>query len=343
MILNQTHEYTHRFPAAVENRFFRSFDGSWLSSIGLGTYIDPVREMDEARAIKSIVASVKAGCNVIDTAANYSDGEAIAFIGIALRELARLGIPREELIVVVKIGYVPETVLKSGKFSLRSDEFAERGHSIHPSVLHDQLKSCIDLLGVSYIDYVLLHNVEEQFLKFGHEVGLFRTLKAFEYLESRVGHEFRAYGVSSWSCFRLPVGHPALIPIGAFVARAGEVAGEAHSFRVIQLPINICMGEAMYLRNHWIERDGEFGSTLEYCQQGNLAVFASAPLAKGSAIHIVSPELKALYKGNLTPSQLALQFVRSLPGVTCGLVGMVGIEHVAENLMLNSCMPEYVA
>jgi aryl-alcohol dehydrogenase-like predicted oxidoreductase len=44
------------------------------------------------------------------------------------------------------------------------------------------------------------------------------------------------------------------------------------------------------------------------------------------------PSMHELFPAQRTDAQRALAFVRSLPGVTCALVGTRSLDHLAENL-----------
>jgi predicted aldo/keto reductase-like oxidoreductase len=94
---------------------------------------------------------------------------------------------------------------------------------------------------------------------------------------------------------------------------AGEVGGEDHGFRFIQLPFNAAMPQAITLANETL--DGESLTVVEAARRLDVTVVASA----------------SLLQGRIDP-QTAIEFFNSAPGVTTALIGMSRVEHVEENL-----------
>ena len=115
-----TERYRQRFAGTIPEEHFRARDGCMLSSIGLGTYLgDPDDATDDAYQ-QAIVAAVRSGCNVLDTAINYRHQRSERAIARAIRCLQdEHAILREELFVSTKGGYVPF----DGDYP---DEFLER-------------------------------------------------------------------------------------------------------------------------------------------------------------------------------------------------------------------------
>src|ERR1044072_9116854 len=81
---------------------------SYLTSIGIGTYLGNADDATDASYVRAIVRAVQLGCNVIDTAANYRFQRSERSIGRALEILANEhGIGREQLVICTKGGYIP--------------------------------------------------------------------------------------------------------------------------------------------------------------------------------------------------------------------------------------------
>ncbi len=119
------------------------------------------------------------------------------------------------------------------------------------------------------------------------------------------------------------------------VELAGEVGGEAHGFRFIQLPFNLAMPEALTLINQ--EIDGEQITLLEAAQALGVTVVSSASIFQGRVAHGLPETVRAPLGSLASDAQTAIQFVRSTPGVTTALVGMSTAAHVEENLELTRC------
>ena len=116
-----------------------------------------------------------------------------------------------------------------------------------------------------------------------------------------------------------------------------EVGGDQHRFRVIQLPFNLAMPEALTAANHSVE--GEPLSTLEAAERLDITVMCSASIYQAKLAHNLPPFVAEALKGMSTDAQRAIQFVRSAPGVTTALVGMSQRSHVEENMMVAKTPP----
>ena len=113
--------------------------------------------------------------------------------------------------------------------------------------------------------------------------------------------------------------------------------GRDHHFRIVQLPVNLAMTEAVTMRNQPV--DGRLGSLVEAADHHGIAVVASASLLQGKLAGPLPEVLARAMVGCTTDAQRAIQFVRSTPGVTTALVGMRRHEHVADTLALARIPP----
>ena len=104
-----TQAFTDRMNAqhpAFEAHAYRRLTGTDLitSKIGYGTY--RIHDQDETQA-ETLESAIEAGCNLIDTSSNYTDGGSETLIGNVLQKMISAGeITREEIIIVSKVGYM---------------------------------------------------------------------------------------------------------------------------------------------------------------------------------------------------------------------------------------------
>jgi aryl-alcohol dehydrogenase-like predicted oxidoreductase len=326
-----TPEGTERYQARFEDRaaknHFRKQQGLVLSSIGIGTYLGNADETTDSNYANAVVRAVQLGANVIDSAANYRFQRSERSIGRALQTLAsEHEFAREELVICTKGGYLPfdgspprnvreyvaETFVKPGIASF--DDIVGGSHCMTPSYLQNQLEQSLRNMKLECVDVYYIHNPESQLGHVSAPEFYARLKLAFERLEqNRSDGKLAYYGVATWNGFRVPAesnGHHSLVRM---VETAKEVAGAAHGFRFIQLPLNIAMPEAIKLANETL--DGERMTILDAADRLGVTVVASASMLQGRL-----------------DAQDAIQFVRSTRGITTALVGMSRVEHVEENL-----------
>lgn len=88
------------------------------------------------------------------------------------------------------------------------------------------------------VDLLYLHNVAEMFPAPLQTEKLLERLKAaFVWLEGvRMQGRIRAYGMATWSCFRVPPGAVGHVSIQDIVHLAQEAGGLDHGFRSALLP-----------------------------------------------------------------------------------------------------------
>ncbi len=286
-----------------------------LSSIGIGTYLGNADDATDLSYTRAIVRAVQLGVNVIDTAANYRFQRSERAIGEALKILANEhGVAREQLVICTKGGYLPfdgapprnvaqyvnETFVKPGIASF--EDFVGGGHCMTPAYLQNQLDQSLRNMGVEYVDVYYIHNPESQLPHVSEQEFYARLKRAFERLEeNRRQGKLVHYGVATWNGFRMPPESGQHHSLTRMVELASEVAGEEHGFHFIQLPFNARMPEAT--------------AVIEEAQQLGVSVVTSASLLQGRI-----------------PPQMAIEFVRSTPGITTALIGMSRVEHVEENL-----------
>ena len=140
--------------------------------------------------------------------------------------------------------------------------------------------------------------------------------------------------MATWNGFRAAQGSPEHLSLAAIESVAREIAGDAHHFRYVQLPVNLGMTEALTLQNQDVE--GKQTTIVESADTLGIQIIASASLLQGRMARRLPPFI-ATAIGLEDDAQRALQFVRSLPGMTAALVGMRNAEHVRVNARALQC------
>jgi len=337
-----TSAYARRFAALPAN--FRSMFGVTGSSIGAGTYLGNSDEQTDRGYEEAIGTALSGGINVIDTAVNYRFQRSERSVGKAIAALVASGeLKREEIIVATKGGYITfdggmprdpqawfeDTYVKTG--IIKSGELVEDSHCMAPRYLETMLETSCANLGLETVDVYFLHNPESQLPVVGRQEFNRRVRQAFELFERKVADgKIGVYGAATWNGFRGDPKAEDYLSLQDLVAIASEVGGSEHHFKVIQLPFNLAMPEALTHSNQAL-RGGQ-GSILDAATQMGVTVWASASLLQGRLTAKLPPILASAMEGLATDAQRALQFVRSTPGIDVALVGMKSAAHVKENL-----------
>lgn len=272
--LQGTYEYNpeswyRRLPAPLDLHVSRMGFGTYRIARGPRPFFDALRE------------ALISGTNVIDTAANYADGESEGLVGDVLSEVLNGGrVKREQLVLIGKAGYIQG----------RNLELYERNKAryneavwIHPKLLHciqpefliDQIDFSRRRLGVETIDVFLLHN-PEYFLKRCEADGVNhadahtefhrRLRRAFACLETLVeSGQIAAYGISS-NTFAAPSEQYTATNLGRILEYAPP------HFRVVQFPANLAENDFRY------SRLAGGGILAEVAEKAGLWTLANRPL-----------------------------------------------------------------
>lgn len=345
-----TLRYAARFQGRAAAGHFRDVQGGLvLSSIGIGTYLgEPDRATDEGYT-NSVVAAVRGGVNVVDSAINYRLQRSERSVGAALKILTSAEFSREEIVVCTKAGFLtPDGEMPEDASEYFSREYVERGilrpediaagcHCMAPSYLSDQLDRSRRNLGVECVDVFYLHNPETQLSEVTGDEFRRRVRDAFQFMESAVSAgKIGAYALATWNAFRDERNSPGYLSLAAMEAIAREAGGPDHHFRFVQLPLNLAMPEALLRPNQLVE-----GKTMAIVQAGRalgITIVSSSALLQGQLTRKLPPYIGAAL-GLKDHSAQALQFARSVPGVTTALVGMSRVEHVRANLQVVAVEP----
>ncbi len=343
-----TENFKKRFSDFAEGHF-RESQGLWLSSIGIGTYLGNWDEATDEKYKNAVVAYVKSGGNVIDTAANYRFQRSERSIGEALQELEGSA-KRENLFIATKGGYLPfdseppsdvreyfeENFVKKGIAEF--DDLVGGSHCMTPDYLESQIDQSLENMGLDGLDLFYIHNPESQLQAVDKPTFEARIAKAFERLEqNRTDGKINFYGVATWNGFRVTPDNIGYHSLERFVQIARQVGGDEHGFKFIQLPHNLAMPEAYLVPNQ--SANGRAVSTLQAANDLGVAVMVSASILQGKLAQQVPLYIRETLGKLTTDAQTSLQFVRSTPGVTTALVGMSSVEHVRENMGLAKVEP----
>ena len=344
-----TEAYAHRFRDRAADGHFREAQGLVLSSLGIGTYLGQPDERTDAAYTAAIVAAVENGINVVDAAINYRFQRSERSIGAALIQLEEKGFSRDQLVLCTKAGYLtPDGRMPSDPNRYFFEEYIQRGifhakdiaagnHCIAPRFLQDQLARSMANMGVDCIDLFYLHNPETQLSEIPKLQFLSRLRDAFQFLEAQVAKgKIQFYGLATWNGFRQDAGTRDALQLAEIVSIAGEIAGDSHHFRFVQLPFNLGMTEALTLGNQAL--DGKTLTIMEAASELDVTLIASASLLQGQVASGL-PSFVAEALGLHSDAERALQFVRSAPGITTALVGMSRVHHVSTNTRLVGVPP----
>jgi aryl-alcohol dehydrogenase-like predicted oxidoreductase len=349
-----TSEGTDRFRRRFEANFpghFREFQGLWLSSLGIGTYLGEPTAAYDALYREAVADALEGGINVIDTAVNYRHQRSERAIAQALAAVSSAGkVQRDEVLIATKGGfltfdgsepddpseYFQRTLIDPGLF--RPEDVVAGCHVMSPKYLENQIDVSRKNLGINTVDIYYLHNPETQVVHVAREEFDRRMRAAFTALEMAVGEgKIRMYGTATWNGYRVGLESHEGLSLPDLLRLAEEVGGKDHHFRAIQLPYNLAMPEALSARTQHV--DGKAIPVLQVARAHGMMVFASASLLQQKLTENLPEETHAWFPGLEKDTQRALQFVRSTPGITSALVGMSRRAHVAENLSTAQTRP----
>lgn len=344
-----TARFTDRFRELPRDHF-RPADGLTLSSLGIGTYLGDMDDATDALYAGAVEAAVRGGLNVIDTAINYRGMRGERSVGTAIGRLLEAGIGRDEIFVATKVGFLPfdgswppdpgdyfrRTYLDTGL--LRREEVVAGCHCLAPTYLRQQIDRSRENLGLATLDLLYLHNPEMLLDEIDRTEFRSRIRAAFRLLEDLVAEGvLQRYGCATWNGLRVPPDDAGHLSLEELLEIAMDVAPAGHHFRALQLPVNLGMPEA------WLEPTQDFGGEmvplLITAQAHDLMVMSSASLLQGQLARNMPEDVSRQLGGFTSDAQRALQFARSLPGVTTALVGMKSLDHVNENLVVARARP----
>jgi len=342
-----TQRFRKRFAKSQSDGFYRELaDGLLVSSLGLGTYLGECDDAEDERYTAAACAAFEKGVNLLDTAINYRCQRSERAVGEALRSaIAMRVIKREEVVVCTKGGYVPlDRMPPSTKEAYREfldNEYFARGvmkpadvvaggHCLTPRYLEDQIDRSRNNIGVQVIDVYYVHNPEQQLEVLSRSAFLTAIRGAFAVLEKQVKNGvIGVYGCATWHGLRVLSDAKNYLSLEELVTIAREVGGPSHHFKVVQLPVNLAMTEAVRTETQVVA--GNRLPLLEAARRLGISVIASATLMQSQLTRSLPQQVRDAFPGFTTDARRAIAFAQSLP-VAAALVGMKSRAHLEENL-----------
>ena len=328
-----------------------------LSSIGVGTFPGDASPETDAAVGSTISRALQSGINIVDTAAHYRYGRALAAVGAGLRDACLRGVPREAVFLVSKGGFMTyrggpprdwdawfDAEIQEQGLGTRA-ETANRSHLLSPAYLNYQIELSRSLMGVETLDCFLVDQPEVHIPNIGKEALNQRLLGVFEMLERAVGeNRIRAYGMSTFNGFRVETDHPLFQSLTSMLGlaekAAGTVAGSSqarHHFKIVQMPFNQVMLEGFARFNHATGK-GNIASTLQAAHQLRVYVIGCHGMLKGNLAQR-SAEAVASALPDMSPPRRAIQFNRSAPGLGTSLFGISDPAHLDDLLAVQDAAP----
>jgi aryl-alcohol dehydrogenase-like predicted oxidoreductase len=342
-----TRSFQKRFAGTQPDHFYRPiYDEILVSSLGLGTYLGDCDDAEDARYTSTARAAMDRGVNLLDTAINYRCQRSERAIGQAVRtSIATGAISRDEVVVCTKGGYIPldrtppatkegyRGFLDSeyyGPGVMRPSDVVSGGHCLAPSYLDDQIERSRRNLGLAVIDIYYLHNPEQQLDVLPGPTFLNVIRDAFSTLEKHVKRGvIGSYGCATWNGLRALPESRNHLSLEQLVGIAHDVAGVGHHFRVVQVPINLAMTEAVRVPTQCV--GAERIPLLDAATRLGISVVGSATLMQSQLSRALPEQVHSAFPGFETDARRAIAFSQSLP-VATALVGMKSISHLEENL-----------
>jgi aryl-alcohol dehydrogenase-like predicted oxidoreductase len=315
-----------------------------ISSVGFGLAAGAPSDEVDARYRAAIEVAVDCGCNHFDVALSYRGQRSERILGAALAaRIAAGSLRRDEVIVCSKAGFIPYQAEANDAARFVYENFVAAGvaepddlaggiHCMTPGFIGQQLAWSLRNTGLRSLDVYYLQNPETQ-LPFVDRATFRRRLQlAFARLEEEVAAgRIGCYGIATWEGLRLAPLDKSYMSLEVIERLVTEVAGQDHHLRVIQLPVNALMLEALTLRNQPVKNS--LLTTVSAARDLGFDVVASAALGQGQIPVKMKEALAETFPALWTDRQRSLQFVRSLPGLASALFGSTEAEHVREDLV----------
>ncbi len=330
---------------------FRLFDGLYLSSIGMGTYLGDLSTENDKAMENAVYESIKSGAvNVIDTAINYRAMKSEKSIGRALLRLTEDDIiSRDEVFICTKNGYITNDgdypridvmeymqrmFISTGL--IRPDDISSGYNVLSPNYIERCMDKSLTNMHLNTIDLVYIHNAFESWHEdIKREEFMQMLSRVFEVYERyRSNNKIRYYGMATWTCFRLPPDNKEYLSLEEVVDLAEKVGGKQHGFRFIQLPYNLAYSEALLLKGQNVGTEKNL-TILEAAERLKIKLFTSIPLFQGRLLKAQIPD----YMGLTDQVVKLIQVIRSSPSVIAPLIGYKKPQHVEQNLKIANIPP----
>ncbi len=350
-VYEKTLEYAKDF--SQYKSFYIPHRNLLFSKLGIGTFTpEPYKEENYLFSFEEpLIKAIQSGINHIDTASNYRYGQSEKEIGRVLRSIAN-SVDRESLIIASKGGFIPlefpfpsnpyewidKHIISSG-LAIKEDIELDQ-HCMTPDFLEWSCRRSLKNLDIDKLDIYYLHNPEMHLARLGYDEFYKNIYGIFERFEELADEGlFANYGVAVWNAFITDtIEH---IELEKLVSIAKEVGGEKHRFAYIQTPFNLTKTNIYTQETQKV--NGDKCTLLQAAHRLGIGVITSSSLLQ---MHLFkksfAPEVGVVLDKSMTLEndvQLALQFVRSTPGIVSSLFSTRWQDHVEQNCKIASIAP----
>jgi aryl-alcohol dehydrogenase-like predicted oxidoreductase len=348
--LGLNHQDGHPKDLMESPGYWRLPDGDLVSAICLGTRAGLPNESTDSRLEEVVHFALQQGLNLFDTGPDYRLGRSEKALGRALSRAfdERLARP-DQICVMTKVGSIPPSSHCEGSRSLKLEcgqpvvptSYRPRrfgGRCFEVSWIAESIRRSRFNLSLETLGAVLLDGLEWGLAAWGTGWPD-KVSTLFETLESeRSSGSIKWYGISSGvGVFCVP-GHYLHLPIGSLVNLAKGVGGSSHGFRFIEVPFN---AENLAVATRMAQPSNDIlGSVLLAAMDNQLDVLACSPFNHGRLFDGIRTETFIEEKGVIfSAAQWMLQFVRSMPGISCAVLGTTRKEHLEQALEVGLAPP----
>jgi aryl-alcohol dehydrogenase-like predicted oxidoreductase len=299
-----------------------------VSAFGLGcARIGGIFKQDPADFVHLLSAALDGGINFFDTSDIYSQGESEKLLGRAFRQ------HRHRVILASKAGYVLPSqrrlvarlkpfvrpairLLGLSRHKLPGAVRGTLAQDFSPAHLRRSVEGSLRRLGTDYLDLFQLHSPPVDIVEPGEWLQVLDALKE--------QGKIRYYGVScdSVDAARAALGHAGVSSLQLSISLLERGAVQLLP-RAREQGVGVIAREC--LANGLLVKDVPAGDVRSYCESDAEAA---------AKVLLIEKYRQTAAGAGRTISQLALEFVRGLEGVSVTLVGVSSLQQL-NNLLTN--------
>ena len=267
---------------------FTELAGLSICRLGLGSHRIGLDHPDHRAAVELALSS---GINLIDSSPTFALGDSERLIGEVLADkIASESLTRAQVVLISKIGVaigaeaealarreeagpVPHSCpLDPGAVARQETSLRGGAFCLDPAFLQAQIGASLERLQCAHLDICLIQSPEHYLAAGKSREELYQALRsAFTHLEEEVTRgRVGRYGTFSNTAGRAP-SDPLFLDVKALVALARELKGDAHHFKVLELPVSIADPSVL-------SEAGDAG-ICQKAEQLGLSVLACRPLS----------------------------------------------------------------
>jgi aryl-alcohol dehydrogenase-like predicted oxidoreductase len=291
--------------------------GLYVSEICLGTMTyggkgrwEPIGRLGVPEAQAQIKAAFDAGVNFIDTANVYSEGESEKIIGAAL---AKLGLPREDLVVATKV-------------RVRMGPQPNRVGLTRVHIMNE-LNASLQRLGLDHVDLYQIHGVDQV-------TPLEETLRALEDVV-RSG-KVRYLGLSNHAAWQIMKalgisernGWDRFQSIQAYYS----IAGRELEREIVPVALDQGLGILVWSPLAGGLLSGKFSEGASGPEGARRTTFDFPPIDRQKAFRCVDAMRPIAQAHGVSVARVALAWVLQRSAITSVIVGAKTVEQLADNI-----------